>query len=69
MGLIELANKHPRVNILQPGTGVGGHCIAVDPWFIVSEFDKRSKNYYEMQEINNYKTDWVIKNKIYCITI
>jgi len=40
--LINLANKHPRVNILQPGTGVGGHCIAVDPWFIVSAFEKEA---------------------------
>lgn len=40
--LIHLANKHPRVNILQPDTGFGGHCIAVDPWFIVSEFKKEA---------------------------
>ncbi len=64
--LINLANKHPRVNILQPGTGVGGHCIAVDPWFIVSEFPKESKMIRSAREINNYKTQWVIekiKNK------
>ena len=59
--LINLANKHPRVNILQPGTGVGGHCIAVDPWFIVSEFPKESKIIRSAREINNYKTDWVIE--------
>ena len=41
--LIKLANKHPRVNILQPGCGVGGHCIAVDPYFIISKFPKESK--------------------------
>ncbi len=64
--LIHLANKHPRVNILQPGTGVGGHCIAVDPWFIVSEFSEESKLIRSAREINNYKTQWVIekiKNK------
>lgn len=59
--LIKLANKHPRVNILQPGTGVGGHCIAVDPWFIVSEFPKESKIIRSAREINNYKTEWVIE--------
>ena len=59
--LIRLANKHPRVNILQPGTGVGGHCIAVDPWFIVSEFPKRAKIIRAAREINNYKTEWVIE--------
>lgn len=41
--LIELANKHPRVNILQPGCGVGGHCIAVDPWFIVSDYPEQAQ--------------------------
>src|SRR5690606_13185094 len=64
--LINLANKHPRVNILQPGTGVGGHCIAVDPWFIVSEFPEESKIIRSAREINNFKTLWVIekiKNK------
>ncbi len=64
--LISLANKHPRVNILQPGTGVGGHCIAVDPWFIVSEFPEESQMIRKAREINNYKTQWVIekiKNK------
>ncbi|APX98905.1 UDP-N-acetyl-D-mannosamine dehydrogenase [Lacinutrix venerupis] len=59
--LIRLANKHPRVNILQPGTGVGGHCIAVDPWFIVSEFPKQAKIIRAAREINNYKTEWVIE--------
>ena len=59
--LINLANKHPRVNILQPGTGVGGHCIAVDPWFIVSEFAEKAKIIRTAREINNYKTDWVIE--------
>ncbi len=59
--LIKLANKHPRVNILQPGTGVGGHCIAVDPWFIVSDFPKESRIIRTAREINNYKTLWVIE--------
>ena len=59
--LIHLANKHPRVNILQPGTGVGGHCIAVDPWFIVSEFKKEAVIIKNAREINNYKTQWVIE--------
>lgn len=59
--LISLANKHPRVNILQPGTGVGGHCIAVDPWFIVSAFKKESVIIRNAREINNYKSDWVIE--------
>jgi len=64
--MIALANKHPRVNILNPGTGVGGHCIAVDPWFIVSEFPKESGLIKKSRETNNYKTQWVlekIKNK------
>lgn len=62
--LIKLANKHPRVNILQPGTGVGGHCIAVDPWFIVSEFPEESKLIHSARDINNYKTQWVIEKII-----
>ena len=49
------------MNILQPGTGVGGHCIAVDPWFIVSEFEKEAVIIRNAREINNYKTDWVIE--------
>ena len=56
--LIELANKHPRVNILQPGSGVGGHCIAVDPWFIVSEFPDQAKIIQRARETNDYKADW-----------
>jgi UDP-N-acetyl-D-mannosaminuronic acid dehydrogenase len=64
--MIALANKHPRVQILNPGTGVGGHCIAVDPWFIVSEFPNESGLIKKSRETNNYKTQWVlekIKNK------
>src|SRR5699024_12840468 len=53
--LIELANKHPRVNILQPGSGVGGHCIAVDPYFLTSEFPYESQLISKAREINNYK--------------
>ncbi len=56
--LIELANKHPRVNILQPGCGVGGHCIAVDPYFIVSEFPLESRIISKAREINNHKAFW-----------
>ena len=59
--LINLANKHPRVDILQPGTGVGGHCIAVDPWFIISAFQKEAVIIRNAREINNYKTEWVIE--------
>lgn len=56
--LIELANKHPRVNILQPGCGVGGHCIAVDPWFIVSDFPEQAHVIKRVRETNDYKSDW-----------
>ena len=56
--LIDLANKHPRVNILQPGCGVGGHCIAVDPYFIVSDYPMESKIIGTAREINNYKSFW-----------
>ncbi|RDK88507.1 UDP-N-acetyl-D-mannosamine dehydrogenase [Marinirhabdus gelatinilytica] len=59
--MIALANKHPRVNILRPGTGVGGHCIAVDPWFIVSEFPEESQVIKKAREVNNYKTEWAIE--------
>ncbi|GHU02697.1 UDP-N-acetyl-D-mannosamine dehydrogenase [Spirochaetia bacterium] len=56
--LIELANKHPRVKILQPGCGVGGHCIAVDPWFIVSDFPEQAQIIKRARETNDYKADW-----------
>jgi len=56
--LIRLANKHPRVNILQPGCGVGGHCIAVDPYFIVADFPMESQIITKAREINNYKSFW-----------
>jgi UDP-N-acetyl-D-mannosaminuronic acid dehydrogenase len=56
--LIRLANKHPRVNILQPGCGVGGHCIAVDPYFIVAEYPLESRIIGKAREINNHKSFW-----------
>ena len=56
--LINLANKHPRVNILQPGCGVGGHCIAVDPYFIVSDYPEESKIIGTARKVNNYKSFW-----------
>ena len=59
--LISLANRHPRVNILKPGVGVGGHCIAVDPWFIVHKGGDDAKIIRTAREVNNYKTEWVIE--------
>lgn len=56
--LINLANRHPRVNILQPSCGVGGHCIAVDPYFITANFPMESKIISTAREINNYKAFW-----------
>lgn len=56
--LIELANKHPRVKILQPGCGVGGHCIAVDPYFITADFPEESKLIAQARETNNFKAEW-----------
>lgn len=58
--LISLANHHPRVNILQPGPGVGGHCIAVDPWFIVSSCPEEARIIRAAREINDSKPSWVI---------
>ena len=58
--LIELANHHPRVRILQPGPGVGGHCIAVDPWFIVDELPQEARLIRTAREINDSKPDYVI---------
>lgn len=57
--LIELANHHPRVNILQPGPGVGGHCIAVDPWFIVAADPENSKLIHTARNVNDGKPAWV----------
>lgn len=65
--LISLANRHPRVNILQPGCGVGGHCIAVDPYFITADFPEQSHLIAQAREINNFKAMWCaekIKNSI-----
>ena len=59
--LISLANRHPRVNILQPGPGVGGHCIAVDPWFIVSKTPEEAKLIHQARVINDNKPAWVIE--------
>ena len=64
--LISLANRHPRVNILNPGCGVGGHCISVDPWFIVDRANGKAKIIEQARRTNDYKADWVvekIKNK------
>lgn len=59
--VIELANRHPRVNILRPGPGVGGHCIAVDPWFIVSSAPNRAKLIRKAREVNDQKPRWVVE--------
>lgn len=59
--LIRLANRHPRVNVLQPGPGVGGHCIAVDPWFIVSSAPKQARLIRTAREVNDGKPGWVIE--------
>ena len=59
--LISLANRHPRVNILSPGCGVGGHCIAVDPWFIVHAGGNDAKLIKTAREVNSYKMQWVVE--------
>jgi len=59
--VIDLANRHPRVNILQPGCGVGGHCIAVDPWFIVDAAKGDAKLIKTAREVNDYKSQWAIE--------
>lgn len=66
--LIQLANKHPRVNILQPGPGVGGHCIAVDPWFIVSADRANSQLIRTAREVNDAKPNWVLDQVEECIS-
>lgn len=58
--LIDLANRHPRVNILQPGCGVGGHCIAVDPWFLVHQSPEKTRLMRTAREVNNYKPRYVV---------
>ena len=60
--LIRLANHHPRVDILSPGTGVGGHCIAVDPWFIVSGDPENAQLIRKAREVNDSKPDWVVES-------
>lgn len=62
--LIQLANRHPRVNILQPGAGVGGHCIAVDPWFIVDKTPEEARLIRTAREVNDHKPQWVLE-KVY----
>ena len=59
--LIALTNRHPRVNVLQPGAGVGGHCIAVDPWFIVHAGGDDANIIRTAREVNTYKTEWAIE--------
>lgn len=62
--LVRLANHHPRVNILNPGPGVGGHCIAVDPWFIVSSYPEQSPLIRTAREVNLGKTEYVVRKVI-----
>lgn len=59
--LIELANRHPRVDILQPGAGVGGHCIAVDPWFIITQQPEHTALMRAAREVNETKPNWVVE--------
>ncbi|MCK5849206.1 MAG: nucleotide sugar dehydrogenase, partial [Caldisericia bacterium] len=61
MELIQMANKHPRVNILTPSCGVGGHCIAIDPWFLVSQFPNQAKLIKQARVVNDNKPIWVLK--------
>lgn len=66
--LIALANRHPRVNILQPGAGVGGHCIAVDPWFIVDKTPDEAKLIRTARDVNDHKPQWVVEKVKTAIT-
>jgi UDP-N-acetyl-D-mannosaminuronic acid dehydrogenase len=66
--LIRLANRHPRVNVLQPGSGVGGHCIAVDPWFVVYSAPAEARLIRAAREVNNAKPQWVARRVIEAIT-
>lgn len=59
--LISLANRHPRVNILKPGPGVGGHCLAVDPWFIVARSPDYARLIRTAREVNDAKPEWVVE--------
>jgi len=65
--LIRLANHHPRVNIMQPGAGVGGHCIAVDPWFIVHSAPEEARIIRTAREVNNSKPRWVVRRILQAI--
>ncbi|MEE2524056.1 UDP-N-acetyl-D-mannosamine dehydrogenase [Pseudarthrobacter sp. J47] len=65
--LIKLANHHPRVNILQPGPGVGGHCIAVDPWFIVAAAPEEAQLIRQARETNDQKPDWVVDRTVQAV--
>ncbi|MGV3345766.1 UDP-N-acetyl-D-mannosamine dehydrogenase [Enterobacteriaceae bacterium LUAb1] len=65
--LIALANRHPRVNILQPGPGVGGHCIAVDPWFIVAQHPQQARLIRTAREVNDAKPHWVLRQVKQCV--
>lgn len=60
--LIKLANRHPRVNVLQPGCGVGGHCIAIDPWFIVNQAPENTQLLQAARAVNDSKSQWVLQN-------
>ena len=62
--LISLANRHPRVNILQPGPGVGGHCVAVDPWFIVGKSPDTSRLIHTARKVNDLKPNWVVEKVV-----
>jgi UDP-N-acetyl-D-mannosaminuronic acid dehydrogenase len=65
--LIALANRHPRVNILNPGCGVGGHCIAVDPYFITSMFPEQAKIIAQARSVNNGKAEWCAQKTVNAI--
>lgn len=67
--LIRLANRHPRVNILQPGAGVGGHCIAVDPWFIVDKSPDEARLIRTAREVNDGKPAWVMSKVRECVEL
>lgn len=64
LSLLKLVNRHPRVNVLEPGSGVGGHCIAVDPWFLVSQNRDNAKIIKKAREVNECKTSWVLQKVI-----
>lgn len=59
--LIKLANHHPRVNILQPGAGVGGHCVAIDPWFLINQFSEQTRLLKAARDVNELKPEWIVQ--------